>query len=126
MDTQLRDADSVWNFYRQLLALRKNPAWKDTFVYGGYIPAFTQIEDIFAFYRTPPATSTGSNTPVPDADIPCTGTILTAANFGTQPAELMLPAEPASLLLTNMKDTPYPVQGAKLYLNPAQVVVLAF
>lgn len=126
VDAQLRDADSVLNFYRKLIALRKNPAWKDTFVYGGYIPAFTGTEDIFAFYRTPPATSTVSDTPAPDTDSPCTGTILTAANFGARPAELMLPSEPASLLLTNMKDTPYPVQGAKLYLNPAQVVVLAF
>ena len=77
--------DSVLNYYRALTALRKHPAYKDTFVYGRFEPAYAQ-DRIFAYYRV--NEESGQR-------------ILVAANFGDQPCTLPL-AHSVTPLLSNM------------------------
>lgn len=48
---QENDPDSVLNFYRALAALRKNPNYSETIVYGSFDPFLTEIENLYAFYR---------------------------------------------------------------------------
>ena len=48
---QDKDPDSVLNFYRSLSALRKNPVFAETVVYGDFLPILQSVENLFAFYR---------------------------------------------------------------------------
>lgn len=43
--------DSVWNFYKELIALRKNPEYSETIVYGRQVPALMELTDFMGFYR---------------------------------------------------------------------------
>ena len=60
--------DSVLNYYKKLIALRKNPKYKEIFTYGSFVPIYEEYADIFAFAR---ASDDGE------------GTICVAANYGT-------------------------------------------
>ncbi len=43
--------DSVLNYYRKLIALRKSEAYREIFTYGDFMPLFETEEDVFAFSR---------------------------------------------------------------------------
>lgn len=43
--------DSVYQYYRQLIALRKNPAYSETVVYGTLVPAWEDRDNLIAYYR---------------------------------------------------------------------------
>lgn len=79
-----KDKDSVLHYYRQLLALRKSDAYRETFTYGEFRPAFEEEKDIFAFYRITPEQK-----------------ILVAANYGTVERTLVLPYGIKKQLLCN-------------------------
>ena len=42
---------SVYDFYRQLIALRKNPVYRETLVWGELDPAYEDREGLMAYYR---------------------------------------------------------------------------
>ena len=44
--------DSVYSFYRQLIALRKNPDYRETLVWGEFEPAYEEREGLIAYYRS--------------------------------------------------------------------------
>ena len=46
-----RDPDSVLQFYKALIALRKNPLYADTIVYGSFEPILREEDNLYAFYR---------------------------------------------------------------------------
>lgn len=50
-ESQIQNPDSVLSFYKQLTRLRKDPLYKDTFVYGSLVPLFQDIEGILAYDR---------------------------------------------------------------------------
>lgn len=50
-ESQIQNPDSVLSFYKQLTRLRKDPLYKDTFVYGSLGPLFQDIEGILAYDR---------------------------------------------------------------------------
>lgn len=50
-ESQIQSPDSVLSFYKQLTRLRKDPLYKDTFVYGSLVPLFQDIEGILAYDR---------------------------------------------------------------------------
>lgn len=50
-ESQIQNPDSVLSFYKQLTRLRKDPLYKDTFVYGSLVPLFQDIEGILAYER---------------------------------------------------------------------------
>lgn len=60
--------DSVLNYYKKLLALKKSDAYKETFTYGRFVPVYEKEENIFAYIRA--SEETGQE-------------ILIAANYGT-------------------------------------------
>lgn len=48
---QERRSNSVLSFYKKLIALRKDPEYSETVIYGRQIPAFTELENFIGFYR---------------------------------------------------------------------------
>lgn len=48
---QIDRKDSVYAYYKTLIALRKNPAYKDVIVYGTCIPVWETEHNLMAFYR---------------------------------------------------------------------------
>ena len=43
--------DSVLVYYRRLVHLRKADAYRETFTYGIFEPAYQEMADVFAYYR---------------------------------------------------------------------------
>ena len=85
VEDQLKDEDSVLHFYKKLIALRKSEAYRETLIFGRFIPAFEADEDVFAFYRE---SESGDR-------------IFIAANFGKEEKMLTLPEKNYTVLLTN-------------------------
>lgn len=48
---QIGREDSIHSYYKQLTALRKNPLYKDTIVYGDLVPFLEDRHNLMAFYR---------------------------------------------------------------------------
>ena len=48
---QMADPDSVRSFYKRLIALRKDPAYKETVVYGLLEPVWEERHNLMAYYR---------------------------------------------------------------------------
>ncbi|MGN1231712.1 MAG: alpha-amylase family glycosyl hydrolase, partial [Anaerotignum sp.] len=80
--------DSLLQYYRRLIALRKSAAYKETFVYGDFVPAFETKDHILAYWRI--HRETGKK-------------ILIAANYGPKAQALSLPTGEYKLLLSNME-----------------------
>lgn len=81
---QRDDKASVFSYYKALIALRKNPEYADTIVYGSLEPFMEDTENLMAFYRK------GENQ-----------TLLVLANYRKQPRTLTLPAPCKKILLSN-------------------------
>ena len=90
VDDQLKDEDSVLHFYKKLIALRKSEAYRETLIFGRFVPAFEADEDVFAFYRE---SESGDR-------------IFIAANFGKEEKMLTLPEKNYTVLLTNDDSAP--------------------
>lgn len=87
VEAQEKDNDSVLNYYRKLLALRKSPKYKEVFTYGKFVPAYENTESIMAYYRTD-----GNQR------------MLVAANFGKEAEELKLEYPVKSVVLSNQEN----------------------
>lgn len=90
VEDQLKDEDSVLHFYKKLIALRKSEAYRETLIFGRFVPAFEANEDVFAFYRE---SESGDR-------------IFIAANFGKEEKMLTLPEKNYTVLLTNDDSAP--------------------
>ena len=103
---QEKDEDSVLNYYRKLLALRKSEAYREIFTYGDFTPLFETEENILAYRRS-----------LDGRDV------IVAANFGSDSSILRSPVlEGRSTLLSNSLVS---LDQDTLNLQPGQVVVLA-
>ena len=80
-------ADSVLSYYKKLVALRKSDAYKETFTYGDFVPAYREKEDIFAFHRK--SKESGQD-------------VLVLANFGSGEHTLKLDGNVKQVLLSNL------------------------
>ena len=101
---QLEDEDSVFGFYKKLIALRKNPEYKDTIVYGTLEPVWEERCGLMAYYRK------GEKT------------LLVIGNYQKEEQELLLPNAYKKVLLNN-----YPhlsQEKNKLLLRGYQVLIL--
>lgn len=103
--SQEKDADSVLNYYRRLVHVRKYPEYKDVFTYGKFVPAYEDTDSIMAYYRE-------------NEDL----RILVAANFGKEPAELKLSDSIKRVILSNQGQVEMSEQMFRL--ESCQVVVL--
>ena len=76
--------DSLLNYYKRLISLRKSGAYADTFTYGDFVPAYETEPGILAYLRK------GEGQ-----------TILVAGNYGETARTLMLDGPVRQVLLTN-------------------------
>ena len=102
--TQEKDTDSVLNYYKKLIALRKSDTYKDIFTYGKTIPVFLEKEMLMAYCREKDDKR-----------------ILVLGNFGEKKEALHLSAEPKKLLLSNMNHTEI---GQDIILAPQESAVV--
>ena len=103
--------DSVLNYYRRLTALRKDEAYRETFTYGKFVPAYEKKDNIFAYIRE--HEESGQR-------------ILVAANFGTEPVSLHL-CGAREVLLSNCgreADRQADIKGGKLTLDSCESAVI--
>lgn len=83
--TQINNTDSIWHFYKKLIALRKNPAYKQTIVYGTLEPVWEDRHNLMAYYRK------GDKT------------LLIVGNYQREEQEITLPSAYNKVLLNNYK-----------------------
>ena len=86
VEAELADENSVLHFYKKLIALRKDPAYKETVVYGSLEPVWEERHNLMAYYRK------GDKT------------LLVVGNYQRQEQEIPLPAAYRKVLLNNYAD----------------------
>lgn len=94
---QLADSDSVLNFYKRLIALRKNPDYKQTVVYGILEPLWEERHNLMAYYRKSDKT------------------LLVIGNYQKAEQEITLPAAYKKVLLNNYADITEEYNTIRLY-----------
>lgn len=104
-EAQRSDPDSVLSFYKQLIALRKNPEYKDTIVYGTLEPLWEDRHNLMAYYRK------GEKT------------LLIIGNFQKEAQTVTLPDGFHKLLLNS--DSIFQTEGNRLTLQGYQALILA-
>ena len=102
---QQDDPDSVLSFYKKLIALRKNPEYKDTLVYGSLEPLWENQHNLMAYYRK------GAKT------------LLVIGNFQQETQTVILPQGNYKLLLNS--DSILNIEDSRLTLRGYQVLILA-
>ena len=105
LESQKLDPDSVYQYYRRLLALRKDPQYAETVVYGDLHPVFEDQDRVMAYYRTTAAQ-----------------TLLVIGNFKTEPQNLTLPAKIQKVVLNNLSRLK--AEGDQITLEGYQAVIL--
>ena len=107
METQDTDPDSVLNYYRKLIALRKSPAYKEVFAYGEFLPVYQNTSSVMAYYR-----KTENQR------------ILITANFGEEAVSLTLEYPVKQILLSNMASAKHSLPANDIItLNSCEVLV---
>ena len=100
---QEKDPESVLSYYKKLTALRKNPEYKETMVYGDFIPFMADEDRLMAFYRK------GEKT------------LLILGNYRKEERELELPAPVKKLVLSNAEPR---ITGRKITLSDYEATIL--
>ena len=102
--SQIQDPESLLSYYKKLTALRKNPVYKETLVYGNFVPYMEDRHNLMAYYRK------GDKT------------LLVLGNFQKAPQTVKLPVSYKEILLNN-----YPVLKItedSVVLDDYQAVIL--
>ena len=107
VEAQEQDPDSVLNYYRKLVALRKSDELKEVFTYGEFLPEYENVDGVMAFYRKD--------------ESKC---ILVAANFGKDAATIKLKSEIEKVWLSNRIDGTVDCEKDSLNSRSCEVVVL--
>ena len=107
VEAQEQDMDSVLNYYRKLVALRKSDELKEVFTYGKFLPEYENMDGIMAFYRK--------------NESKC---ILVAANFGKDAATIKLKSRIKKVWLSNRAEEMVDCEADTLNLRSCEVVVL--
>ena len=77
--------NSVFSYYKRLIALRKDPAYLDSVIYGSMVPYREEQKNLMAFYRK------GE-----------TQTLLILCNFQKDPQNVPLPSRNYQILINNL------------------------
>ena len=107
VEAQEQDPDSVLNYYRKLVALRKSDELKEVFTYGKFLPEYENVDGVMAFYRKD--------------ESKC---ILVAANFGKDAATIKLKSGIKKVWLSNREEEMVDFEADTLNLRNCEVVVL--
>ena len=100
---QEKDSESVLSYYKKLTALRKNPEYKETMVYGDFVPFMADEDRLMAFYRK------GEKT------------LLILGNYRKEEREHELPAPVKKLVLSNAEPR---ITGRKITLSGYEATIL--
>lgn len=84
LEAQQADPDSVYHFYKRLIALRSSPAYRETLVYGKTEPYLPERENLMAYFRR------GDRV------------LLIAGNFQAAPQVMPLPGPVQAVLINNL------------------------
>ena len=103
---QVGREDSVFAYYQKLIALRKNPEYKETIIYGKVIPYMEDEKNLMAYYRK------GENQ-----------TLLVIGNYQNEGRVIELPGPVKSVLLNNYDDAAISGNG-NIRLEGYQAVVI--
>ena len=101
---QWNDPDSLLSFYKELIALRKNPLYRETIVYGDLIPYLEDRHNLMAYFRK------GERT------------LLVAGNFQKKSQDIQLPQKCQKVLLNNYPNAD--ITDRVLHLKDYQAVIL--
>ena len=104
VEKEEQDPDSVLNFYKKLIALRKDPEYKETVVYGALEPFMEERHNLMAYYRK------------------WDKTLLVVGNYQWDEQEIELPGACKKVLINNYPDVV--IDGNKIKLHGYQVLVL--
>ena len=104
VEKEAQDPDSVLNFYKKLIALRKDPEYKETVVYGALKPFMEERHNLMAYYRK------------------WDKTLLVVGNYQWDEQEIELPGACKKVLINNYPDVV--IDGNKIKLHGYQVLVL--
>lgn len=100
---QEKDPESVLSYYKKLTALRRNPEYKETIVYGDFVPFMAEEDRLMAFYRK------GEKT------------LLVLGNYRKEERELELPAPVKKFVLSNTEPR---ITGRKITLSGYEATIL--
>ena len=101
---QIHDEDSVFSYYKKLIALRKNPEYAETVVYGEVVPYLEDTHNLMAYYRKG------------DKDL------LVIGNFQREEQAIVLPSACKKVLLNNYPDVQ--MNDTFLILHSYQALIL--
>ena len=102
--SQENDPNSLLSFYKELIALRKNPEYKETVVYGALEPFMEDRHNLMAYYRKRDKT------------------LLVVGNYQWDEQEITLPAACKKVLINNYPDVV--MDGETVKLHGYQVLVM--
>ena len=103
---QEKDPDSILSFYKELIALRKNPAYKETLVYGDVVPYLEEQHNLMAYHRKG------------EKDL------LVIGNFQRDPQTAALKKKNKNVLLNNYKDLDMEKDNSAVRLKGYQAIVI--
>ena len=101
---QMDDPDSVRSFYKKLIALRKDPIYRETVVYGSLEPVWEDRHNLMAYYRK------GDKM------------LLVIGNYQKEEQEIGLPSACKKILLNNYADVA--MNGSVIKLHGYQLLIL--
>ena len=104
--SQINDPDSVLSYYKKLTALRKNPEYSETVVYGKTIPYLPDVERLMAFER-----------------VSKDQTLLILGNFQTKAQTVKLPSKCKKVVLNNVQNVDF-VSDTEIRLEGYQALVV--
>lgn len=103
---QKDDRNSVYAFYKQMIALYKDPAYHETLTFGRFEPYMRETKNLIAYYRR------GEGQ-----------TLLVLANFQNEPQTVMLPETADNVILNNCASVDVDDKG-RITLGGYQAVMI--
>ena len=107
LEQQITDPASVFHYYKKLIALRKNPQYCQTLIYGSFEPWLADQSRVISYLRC----SSGQ-------------TILVLSNYEKETRTLPLPAPAKKVLLDNCAGNDLPINDRKVTLSGYRTLVL--
>ena len=107
LEQQAADPSSVFCYYKKLIALRKNPQYCQTLIYGSFEPCLEDRSRVISYLRR----SSGQ-------------TILVLSNYGKETRTLPLPAPVKKILLDNCEGNDLSVTNSAVTLSGYRTLVL--
>lgn len=103
---QKDDSNSVYAFYKKMIALYKDPAYHETLAFGRFEPYMRETKNLIAYYRR------GEGQ-----------TLLVLANFQNEPQTVMLPEAVGNVILNNCASVDLDDDG-RITLGGYQAVII--